>query len=334
MKLLLGNWKKTYNVAIASIVLSSSALATEINMATSYPDSNFQTKLVKNFAERVNHNTNGNIKIKVHSNSGLISAGQIVRATRTGQVQLGERIGSSLSNQDPIFAIDSLPFLTSSYKDAWHLYQASKPLLTKRLDKMGLVLLYSVPWPPQGLYTPSKINSIADVSGVRLRTYDQFTNRLVKSMGALPTKINASELSQAFATSMIDGMVGSGGTAHDLDLYRYLPFWYDISAWTPKNLVFINKRYFNSLSEKDRLAISTAAADSEKEGWKVSQQQRDLFIKYFREGGTQVISSLPAVLEKELHDIGDNIITEWEKDNGSEYSQIITQYKTLSAKGM
>ena len=67
-------------------------------------------------------------------------------------------------NEDPLFGIDVVPFVATSFPDALKLYQASKPTIEKKLAAQGIMLLFAVPWAPQGIYAKKDINSIEDVA--------------------------------------------------------------------------------------------------------------------------------------------------------------------------
>lgn len=312
---------------MASLWLTNVSASEKIFMATSYPDTNFHTQLVKQFVERIEDKTQGDLQVEIHSNSSLIRASQIIRSARIGQIKLGERIISSLSNQDPVFTIDSLPFLISSYDDAWRLYMASKPLLEKRLDQMGLKLLYTVPWPPQGIFAPGQMQSLSELRGKRFRTYDQFTTKIARAVGSDPVKIDAYELPQAFATGMVDVMFDSGGTVGDLDLYRYRPVWYNARAWMPKNMVFINKDYWLSLPAERQQAITEAAAETQAQGWALSRSLSEQFAKNFADNGVKVIDPAGTPLGEELRTVGRNIIEQWKAQVPAEYNQVLSDYQ-------
>ena len=99
---------------------------------------------------------------------------------------------SALGKEDPLLEIDSLPFLATSYSDAMKLYKASKSEIAKNLDKKGLVFLYAVPWPAQGLYSKKEINSVSDLKGLKFRAYNSATVRIAELTGMAPTKIELS----------------------------------------------------------------------------------------------------------------------------------------------
>ena len=45
-----------------------------------------------------------------------------------------------------------VPFLAVSFADAMKLYKAQKPAIEKKLAAQGIMLLFAVPWAPQGIY--------------------------------------------------------------------------------------------------------------------------------------------------------------------------------------
>ena len=54
-----------------------------------------------------------------------------------GQAQIGEILLSGYSNEDPLFGLDSVPFLATSYADAAKLWKASRKAIEERFAKQG-----------------------------------------------------------------------------------------------------------------------------------------------------------------------------------------------------
>ena len=131
---------------------------TKWDLASAYPVSNFHTENLQQLAVDVEKATGGKLKIVVHPNGSLFPANGIKRGVQTGQAQMGEVLISVLANENPIFGVDSIPFLATSYKDSEKLWKLSKNATEAALQKQGLKVVYAVPWPPQGLY--SRILSI------------------------------------------------------------------------------------------------------------------------------------------------------------------------------
>ena len=182
----LSTWLTAGTIALAGATTAAVA-GTTWDMPTPYPDKTFHTVNIAQFAKDVEAKTNGELKIKIHSAGSLIKHKQIKRAVRSGQVPAGEFFLGLLANENPAFAADTQPFLATSYDAAAKLWAAQRPFVEKLLDKQGLMVLYAVPWPGQSLYSKKPINSVADLKGLKFRTYNAALEKLAKLAGAAPT---------------------------------------------------------------------------------------------------------------------------------------------------
>jgi TRAP-type C4-dicarboxylate transport system substrate-binding protein len=297
------------------------------DMPLAYAATNYHSENAARFAAAVTEATGGELEIVTHASGSLFPGDEIFRAVRTGQVPIGERLISALGNEDPLFEIDALPFLATSFDQAWALYQASKPAIEKILDAKGLKLLYAVPWPPQGLYTKKPVNSAADMKGVKFRAYNQTTSRLAELMGAIPTKIEAAELSQAFATGVADSMISSGATGYDRKIWEQgVKYWYDVQAWLPKNMVVVNKEAWSGLDEKTQGIILGAAAMAEQAGWAEARRLSDWYAKQLAANG-MTVEPPSDQLEADFKSIGETMTQEWLQKAGDAGKAVIDAYR-------
>ena len=147
--------------------------------------------------------------------ASLFKAPEIKRAVATGQAQAGEVLISLHENEDPMFGIDVVPFLATSYPAAKKLWLASKPAVEKKLASQGLMLLFAVPWGPQGIYAKKDLNTLEDMKGLKWRAYNVGTSRIAELVGAQPVTIQAAELPQALATGVVNAFMTSGSTGYD-----------------------------------------------------------------------------------------------------------------------
>src|SRR6478735_3608573 len=135
--------------AAALAVVSITAQAqTKWDLPAAYPATNYHTENLVQFANDVDKATGGKLKITVHPNASLFKANEIKRAVQGGQAQIGEILLTNYQNEWQIYGLDGIPFLADSYPEALKLYKAQKPALEKKLGEQGMMLLYSVPWPP------------------------------------------------------------------------------------------------------------------------------------------------------------------------------------------
>lgn len=315
--------------AVALGLTAGAAVAAEKwDMPLAYAASNYHSENAAKFAEEVTKASGGELEIVTHPGGSLFGGGEIYRAVRTGQAPIGERLISALGNENPLFEVDALPFLATSFDDSWKLYQASKPQLEKTLDEAGLVLLYTVPWPPQGLYNKTSVASAEDMKGTKFRAYNAATSRLAELMGAVPTKIEAAELSQAFATGVADSMISSGSTGYDRKIWEHVKYWYDVQAWLPKNMVVVNKAAWEGLDANLQKIVLDAAANAEKTGWDKARELSGWYKDQLAANG-MVVEAPSDKLKADFEKIGATMTEEWLENAGADGKAVIDAYKKM-----
>ena len=313
----------------ASFALAASAQAqTKWDLPTGYPANNFHTENIMQFVADVDKATAGKLKITVHANASLFKAPEIKGAVRGGQAQMGEILLSLYSNEWPLFGVDGLPFLADSYDAAMKLYKAQKPAMEKKLAEQGLMLLYTVAWPPQGIYVKKPINSAADLKGVKWRAYNPTTARIAELVGAQPVTVQAAELSQAMATGVVESYMSSGSTGYDTKTYEHIKNFYDTQAWLPKNAVIVNKAAFDALDKPTQAAVLKAGADAETRGWALSKQKNGEYLDLLKKNGMNIIAPSPQ-LKADMKKVGDTMLQEWLPKAGAEGQAVIDAYKKM-----
>jgi TRAP-type C4-dicarboxylate transport system substrate-binding protein len=298
------------------------------DLPTAYPATNFHTENIQQFADEVEKATGGKLKIVVHANASLFKAPEIKRAVQGGQAQIGEILLVNFANEDPLYELDGLPFLATSYADAMKLYKASRKAVEDRLAKQGMLLLFSVPWPPQGIYSKKPLNTMADMKGLKFRSYSPATARIAELVGAQPVTIQAAEIPQALATGVMESMISSGATGYESKIFEHVKNFYDTQAWLPKNAVIANKKAFDALDKASQSALLKAAAAAEPRGWKVSEEKTNWYVDQLRKSGMS-IAKPSADLTTGFKKVGDQMLTDWLKKSGADGKTVIDAYKKM-----
>ena len=316
-------------LALVALVFSASLAnaGEKWDMALAYGAGNFHSANATEFAKNVTDKSGGKLTIVTHPGGSLFKGGEIFRAVRTGQAPIGERFMSALGKEDPLLEVDSQPFLATNYGAAMRLYKASKPEIVKGLDSKGLVFLYAVPWPAQGLYSKKEINSVADLKGLKFRAYNTATIRIAELTGMAPTKIEAAEISQAFSTGAVESMITSPTTGKNKKIWENgVGYFYDIAAWFPKNMVIVNKDAWNKLDEATQKLIMSEAAIAEKKGWDLSKKGNRDDKQALADAGMKVGKVNPA-LKKHFESVGATMSKEWADRAGSRGQAVLAAYK-------
>lgn len=314
-------------LAMACALPATSAWAqTKWDLAAAYPATNFHTENMAQLVSDVDKATAGKFKITLHANAALFKAPEIKRAVQGGQAQMGEILLVNFQNEWQIYGADGQPFLASSYAESKRLYQAQKPFLEKKLAEQGMVLLYSVAWPPQGIYTKKPVNSAADLKGIKWRAYSPATARIAELVGAQPVTVQAAEFSQALATGVVEATMTSGATGVDSKLYEHLKYYYDTQAWLPKNAVIVNKKAFDALDKPLQEALLKAGADAEARGWAASERVNTDTLAKLKAEGMQVLPP-SAQLKADMTKVGDTMLKEWLDKAGPEGKALVDNYR-------
>jgi len=314
-------------VTALAFALPASA-QTKWDLPTAYPANNFHTENLQQFAADVDKATAGKLKLQLHPNASLFKAPEIKRAVQGGQAQAGEILLVNFENEDPLYGIDGVPFLATSYAESLKLYKAERKSLEEKLGKQGMMLLYTVPWPPQGIYTNRTLNSAADMKGLKWRAYSPATSKIAELVGAQSVTVQAAEVSQALATGVIDSYMSSGATGYDSKTYEHLKHFYDTQAWLPKNAIIANRSAFDALDKPTQAALLKAAADAETRGWKLSEEKTGWYVDQLKQKG-MAIDKPSEQLTADMRRVGNVMLAEWLRKAGPNGKKIIDQYRVL-----
>ena len=206
------------------------------------------------------------------------------------------------------------------------LWKVQRPMVEKKLAEQGMLALYAVAWPPQGIYSKKPLNSAADLKGIKWRAYSPATARIAELVGAQPVTVQAAEVSQAFATGVTESMMSSGSTGADAKLHEHVKFWYDTQAWLPKNLVIVNRAAFNALDKATQDAVVKAAADAEARGLAESKKANVASLNVLKAGGMQILPP-PPQLTADMKKVGETLLSEWLSKAGPEGQQLVDTFR-------
>lgn len=318
--------RPTFLGAALAALAAPAAAQTAWDMPTPYGDSVFHTQNIIEFADDVREATGGEVDITVHSAGSLFGHAEIKDAVRRGLAPAGEVLMSRLANEDPLFEVDSIPFLAANYEEAEALWDASRDQIEQKLADQGLTLLFAVPWPGQGLYLNQELTDVSQMQGVSFRAYNAATERLAELMGAVPTQVEAGDIPTAFSTGRVEAMITSPSTGVSSQAWDYTDIYVDTQAWLPKNMAIVNTAAFDALTEEQRAAIMEAAEAAETRGWQMSRDETATQTAALEENG-MTVTQPGEELSAQLQEIGETMTAEWLEKAGAEGQAVIDAYR-------
>ena len=318
--------KKIIIGAILSATITLAVGQVKWDLPSGYAGNTFHVQNLQQFANDVDKLTDGKLKITLHPGGSLYKANEIKRAVQTGQVPSGEFILSGAANENPLFGVDSIPFMATTYGDSKRLYLAAKPAQNKILSAQGMQSLFSVPWPGQSLYSIKPVNLPADLAGTKMRAYNPATTRIAQLVKAQSVTIQLAELPQALATGAVQTFLSSSAGGVESRFYEQVKYFYPVNAWLPRNVTVVNQKAFDLLEKPIQDAVLKAAAAAEQRGWTESERLDAEYVKELIAKGMTVASISPAV-KQQLEVVGQTMTSEWLKTAGPDGQAILDAYK-------
>ncbi|MEL6996974.1 MAG: TRAP transporter substrate-binding protein [Pseudomonadota bacterium] len=307
--------------------LSAPAMAdTSWIMASGYPDDNFHTKNIKLFIEEVG--AKSDLKIDLQSNDTLIKLDAIKTAVQRGQVPIGEIRLGVYGNEDPMYILAGLPFIASTYSEAWLLKDLQKEYFDAKFAEIGLKVLYYSPWPGQGFYTKEPVAGLDTFKDKKLRIYSTATQQMGEMLGFQATILPFAEIPQAFSTGLIEALFTSPQTGIDIQAWDNTSDFTYAGAIFSKNAVVVSQAMFDALAPETQAAVLAAADSAELRAWEMSAKTTEAQINTLTENGMAATTAPAEVIEK-MVEIGGAMMEEWRKSASPEAIAVLDRYLAL-----
>ena len=270
----------TINFRVIGAAIAVAAIPAFVNadvdwdVSVPWSPKEFHSINAENFARKVEEETNGQVVMTVHAGGALgIRANESLRALEDGAVQMAEYALFQQVGEVPLLGIESIPFLIKDYAQLRKMHKFVRPAWEKELQKRNQKALYIVPWPSQNFFTKEPVASMADLGGVRFRTYDANTATMIERLGGVPLQLNNADVVPALATGKISAAMTSGSTAAANKYWQFLNHTYNTNHLWASNGMAVNLDAWNELTDEQRSTIKRVAAEMEPEFWAISEAE-------------------------------------------------------------
>lgn len=293
-----------------------------------WPPENHHSIGLQEFAEKVKEATNGKVEISVQTGGALGYKGpELLKVVRDGLVPVSDMLTSGVAGDEKIFGVVTLPFLIQSFEEGKILNDIARPYFDKVAEeKWNQKILYIAPWPAAGLWSKEKVRSVADMEGLKTRTYDKNGALVIEAVGGTPYPLPFSEVYSSLATGVIDSVLTSTPTAVDAKFWEVLKYYAPINVTMATDLVTVNLDAFNKLDKETREALIQAGKEMEAEMWdKVAQLDKEKEALCNEKGIVTVKPSQEFL--NDLSAITKDIREEWLKDAPAEAKEIVEKFK-------
>ncbi|KVO25797.1 TRAP transporter substrate-binding protein DctP [Burkholderia ubonensis] len=247
-------------------------------VATSYPGDTVSGHSAADFARFLNAATRSQHHAAPIFNTKTLPASLI---SASNSVPFALLFASDLSNDERILALSIRPYEVKSIDEALEMARLAKPAYRVALEHHDLVLLAVIPWPPTGLWSRAQISSPESFAGMRIRTYDQSSKRVMEALGAEVVSLPIQEAFDQINRGALDAVMSSGdgaaGRAYAESLRNFTALQYAF----PVSFLVARKSFLDSLAASERRAVFDAGIQTERLAWqrlpdRVRQNYREM----------------------------------------------------------
>lgn len=295
------------------------------SIATPYPRDTVSGCGIERFAQLVDQLDSGWTQMRSEFLAGRPS--DVVHAIQSGRLAAGDALASSLVALDPVFELSMLPFEVRSIDEAKRLALLARPAYERALMHHGLHLLYVSPWPPSGLWLREPVRTFADLTGLRIRTYDDASATFLSSIGSQAVSLSVNEIIPRLRNRSLDGVLSSGDGEVGRLLRGTLPHFVAIDYAFPLSFALMSQARYDALPRGVRERIDAAAAETERQQWtsmpaRLARNRDDM-----QRSGVTVAVSGAGGLNEGLRTRGEVWVAEWLARVSPEYASIVRQFR-------
>jgi len=252
------------------------------------------------FAETVNRESRGQVKVEVFPAAQLGNEKELIENTMLGSISMFQVSPGALSLFQSDLGIFDCPYI---FRDFDHMMKSvtgeiGKELSAKLEKSRGVrVLSHGFYYGARHLTTKNKaIKEPADLKGMLIRGPDQpIYLEAIRAMGATPTPVAFSDLYMALRQGVVDGQENPIPTIYSYKYYEAQKFLMLTGHMIRTISVGTNAKWFDALPGDVKQLFLRALADSEKfNNDLVHQQEKELLEKLKGLGMTVVQPNVEA----------------------------------------
>ena len=312
------------SAALLSLSLIAPAAAeTEWDLPLAWPDGNFHVENARTFAKVVGQVTGGDVVINIHPGGSLGFKGpEMLNAVGDGLVPIGEMLLNQQVGERKILGLETQPYIIEDLDQLAVFHGHFRPAIEGVAAEYNQKVLYVVPWPRQYVYTKVEAKGVADLAGIKIRTYNDTTTEMFNRIGMTSVQLPWGEVVPSLAAGTIDAVTTSASSGVDGKFWEFLTNMYPTSHVWSSNMVSVNLDAWSALTDDQRNAIEAAARMLEPVFWQVSKAEDAAKSKILNERGV-AMGHVPAEMLADMQAATGPMLAEALAELGGEGQAII-----------
>lgn len=255
-----------------------------------------------------------------------VAAGQAARIPEElagGAATLGVFPLATLEVDNPVVAMDRVPYLAANFIQARKLWGVLRPQVEEALASRNLVLLYAVPSPPPAPIARRPLTTLAEWRGARVAVGAPALEPFARALEARAVPVAAPDT--ALAGGEVDVIFDSAAYAADENAWEYASHYVHAPAWFPKQLVVIQRDAMAALAPASRDAVLAAASRAGEQAWRLSEEATRDGVQKLRDYGVKTVEPSVELLIG-LEEVGRDLLFRWSDAAGETGAHLVEAY--------
>lgn len=282
--------------------------------------------------------TNGRVRLKIVSK--MFPTEQLLQAVATGKVDIADIAMPWESSTYPLWNWGEIPGIVSSNpvvglaeEQAVYSDPKVREIYDRSMAKLNMKFWFVTQWDPaNGIWSKNPINSLADLSNMKIRAGGYFPTIGLKAIGGTPVTVSGSELGPAMISGTIDGVLTSLGFGYSIGLAQ-VSKQFTLTPLSPtwSAVTVINKKKFDSMPPDLQAAVIQAGLEVQQMVSLSTTAEYILSTDILALAGVKV-SEFPESDQTKLAEAGQAVEAEWLKQSGDEGQELLEAVKAAVAK--
>jgi len=223
--------------------------------------------------EIIPQRSNGRVEIKLSTWSEMNLTGtEIIRLTRQGQVEIGGAPLTYVAGDVPLLDAADLAGLNPTLAQTRQVMNALTPVANKELERFGVKIIGSFPFPAQVFYCRAPVKDLADLKGRKIRTFGTSLNDLVAALGAQPVSITFAEVYTSLERGVADCGITGTGSGNAAKWFEVTTHMYTLPVGWSLGAYYANLAWWNKLAPDVRQFLMEIFKEIEDKQWELGAE--------------------------------------------------------------
>lgn len=249
-------------LALGIGVQAASAQETRLLFTSLSPAGSPNSQFFNSWAQRVNEQSGGALKIDVRDGTALANFGNSYDRVISDVVQIGWVQPAFIAGKFPLSEVTNLPFMTDDDINCslalWRYYKS--PVMAAELQ--DVVPIWASCLAQSGLHFAKAPRSDTELNGLKMRVAGKVPSQIVDRMGGTPVSMTAESIYEALQRGTIDGMVTSWAAFEPYKFQEVAFYHVEVPIGSNPSMFMMSRKKYESLPPAARKALDDNSGEA------------------------------------------------------------------------